>query len=278
VSEYRSISPSEAQALVEAGAVHAIDVRTPDEFRRLGHIPGAWLLPVDLVASAPAVLPRDGKPVLVCCEHGVRSVAACQWLAMAGVAPLINMAGGMSAWTGPRVFGPAPIHGPSPWLLEHADLIPTRARVLDVAAGRGRHALLMAASGFDVTAVDRDGDVLAWLAATAERAGVAITTETRDLETEGEVDLGDGRFDLVLVFNYLHRPLFPAIVKAVAPGGVLFYETFLVGQAERGHPKNPAFLLEPGELALRVAPLAVLRQREGDVDGKLMAAIVARRE
>lgn len=278
MSGFRSVPPAEAQALVEADAVHVLDVRTPDEFRRLGHIPGAWLLPVDLVAAAPPVLPMDGKPVLVYCEHGVRSVAACQWLGLAGVTPLINMAGGMSAWTGPRVFGPGTVHGPSRWLLEHADVIPTKARVLDVASGRGRHALLLAASGFEVTAVDRDAEALAWLASTAARVGVAITTEARDLETGDAVDLGEARFDVVLVFNYLHRPLFPAIVRALAPGGVLFYETFLVGQAARGRPKNPAFLLEPGELASRVAPLVVVRQREGEVDGKLMSAVVARRE
>jgi hypothetical protein len=77
------------------------------------------------------------------------------------------------------------------------------------------------------------------------------------------------------VFSYLHRPVFPALLRALAPGGLLFYETFLVGQQERGHPKNPAFLLEPGELAARVAPLTVLRSREGDYDGKLVASVVA---
>ncbi|MDP1570387.1 MAG: rhodanese-like domain-containing protein [Vicinamibacterales bacterium] len=278
MSAFRSIAPAEAQAFVESGTAHVIDVRTPDEYRRLGHIPGAWLIPVDLIAAAPPILPRDDRPVLVCCEHGVRSVAACQWLAMAGVTPLLNMAGGMAAWTGPRVFGPGVVRGPSPWLLEHANLIPAKARALDLAAGRGRHALLLAASGFAVTAVDRDADALAALAEAAARVGAPLVTEVRDLETGDEVDLGEARFDLVLVFHYLHRPLFPAIVRALAPGGVLFYETFLAGQAERGHPKNPAFLLDPGELVTRVAPLTVLAQREGEVDGKLMASVVARRD
>src|SRR5690606_29777598 len=153
-----------------------------------------------------------------------------------------------------------------------------KARVLDLAAGRGRHALLLATSGFDVTAVDRDAEALASLSATAAHMGVTLTTEVRDLEAESEVDLGAARFDLVLVFHCLHRPLFPAIVRSVAPGGLLFYETFLVGQAQRGRPTNPAFLLEPGELPARVAPLVVLRQREGDVDGALVASVVARRD
>jgi rhodanese-related sulfurtransferase len=278
MSDYRSITPTEAHALVETGAVHALDVRTPGEYASLGHIPGAWLLPVDLIASAPAVLPRDGTPVLVYCEHGVRSVAACRWLAQAGVSPLLNMAGGMSAWTGPRTFGEGRVHGPSPWLLQNADLLAARARVLDVAAGRGRHALLLAAAGLHVTAVDRDEAALAELSETAARTGVTVATDVRDLETDDHVDLGDAMFDAVLVFKYLHRPLFPALQRALAPGGLLFYETFLLGQAERGHPKNPAFLLAPGELVALTAPLTVLRSREGEYDGTLVASVVARRE
>jgi rhodanese-related sulfurtransferase len=278
MSDYRSIPPTEAQALVETGAVHALDVRTPGEYANLGHIPDAWLLPVDLIASAPAVLPRDGKPILVYCEHGVRSVAACRWLAQAGVSPLLNMAGGMSAWTGPRDFGEGRVHGPSAWLLHNADLLAAGARVLDVAAGRGRHALLLAAAGLHVTAVDRDEAALAELSETAARAGVTVATEARDLETGDDVDLGDAAFDVVLVFRYLHRRLFPALRRALAPGGLLFYETFLVGQAERGHPKHRAFLLEPGELVTLIAPLTVLRSREGEYDGKLVASVVGRRE
>ena len=81
----------------------------------------------------------------------------------------------------------------------------------------------------------------------------------------------------MLVFNYLHRPLMPAIVDAVEPGGVLIYETFTAGQAQRGRPTNPAFLLRDGELPALVAPLAVLRAREGDFEGRLVSSIVAAR-
>ena len=84
-------------------------------------------------------------------------------------------------------------------------------------------------------------------------------------------------YDAIFVFNYLHRPLMPALRAALKPGGRLFYETFTTRQAERGHPKNPAFLLKDGELAELVAPLTVLRSREGDVDGRFVASIVAER-
>ena len=107
--------------------------------------------------------------------------------------------------------------------------------------------------------------------------GATVVTEARDLEAGDDVDLGDSAFDVVLVFNYLHRPLFPALRRALAPGGLLFYETFLLEQAERGHPKHPDFLLQPGELRQLVAPLEVLREFEGEFAGSWSAAIAARR-
>jgi SAM-dependent methyltransferase len=170
-----------------------------------------------------------------------------------------------------------PAGGPSSWLLDNLDLIPRGARVLDVASGRGRHALVLAREGCLVTAIDRDHVALAALAAAADRAGLRVTTAVHDLEADPPVDLGDAAFDAVVVFNYLHRPLMPALVGAVAPGGVLIYETFTLAQAKRGHPKNPAFLLMPGELPALVAPLVVERQREGDYDGRALASVVARR-
>jgi tellurite methyltransferase len=271
-----SITVSEAMPLVDAGEMTVIDVRTPHEFSTLGHIPGAWLLPVDLIAAAPAILPDSGCPVLVCCEHGVRSVAAARLLDHAGVSKVINLAGGMSQWCGPREYGLTPVRGPAGWLLENADALPQAGRVLDVACGRGRHALALAAAGFDVHGVDRDSDAVGFLATVAERLGLPVHAEVIDLEA-ADVDLGAERYAAVLVFNYLHRPLMPAICRALEPGGVLFYETFTVGQAERGHPKNPAFLLRDGELPGLVAPLVVERSREGDVAGRLIASVVARK-
>jgi hypothetical protein len=81
----------------------------------------------------------------------------------------------------------------------------------------------------------------------------------------------------VLVTHYLHRPLFPALTRTPRPGGLLLYETFTVDQARLGHPTNPDFLLEHGELATLVAPLQVLRQRDGEFEGRLVAGVAARR-
>jgi SAM-dependent methyltransferase len=160
-------------------------------------------------------------------------------------------------------------------VLDNADLLRPGMRVLDVAAGRGRHALLFAAAGWPVRAIDRDPARMAALAAVAGRLGWPVTTEVRDLE-HGEVDLGEAAFDLIVVTHYLHRPLLPALVRALAPDGLLVYETFTTAQAARGKPTNPAFLLQPGELPRLVAPLSVERQREGEVDGRMVASVVAR--
>jgi len=270
------ITPDEARRLIAAGPIVVLDVRTPREFAALGHLPGARLLPVDLIAAAPAVLPDNGTPILVCCEHGVRSARAAAVLVAAGFGPVYDLASGMAGWTGAREFGAQPIDGPAGWVLENVDLLRPGMRVLDVAAGRGRHALLFAAAGWPVTAIDRDTGRMAALAAVAARMDWPVTTVVRDLEA-GDASLGDAAWDLILVTHYLHRPLLPAIVRALAPDGVLLYETFTTAQAARGKPTNPAFLLTPGELPRLVAPLVVERQREGDVDGRMVASVAARK-
>lgn len=276
MNTFRTIDHAEARQLIESDAVTVLDVRTAGEYEQLGHIPGAWLLPVDLVASAPAVLPDDARPVLVYCEHGVRSVAASRLLAEAGIDRVLNLAGGLAPWTGPREFGPGVVRGPSSWLLENADLLPRGGTVLDVACGRGRHALLLASAGFDVRAVDRNPEAIDFLRTTAERLSLRLDAEVVDLETDPPPGLASG-FDVVMVFNYLHRPLMPALCEAVRPGGRIFYETFTARQAERGRPKNPAFLLNDGELPALMVPLTILRSREGDFDGRFLASVVAER-
>jgi len=170
----------------------------------------------------------------------------------------------------------AGMEAPSAWLLESAPFLPEGGRALDVACGGGRHSLVLAASGYEVTAVDRDAGTLSRLADGALRCGLSLRTRGLDLEA-GTPDLGSAGYDVVVVFRYLHRPLFPALREALRPGGVLVYETFTRGQAARGHPRNPAFLLEEGELPRLVAPLEILRYEEGEREGALVAGVVARR-
>lgn len=156
---------------------------------------------------------------------------------------------------------PHPIDTPSPWVARWLPLAPA-GEVLDLACGRGRHARLAAAAGHPVLAVDRDP------AALAASSGPGIATLAVDLEGESAVwPFEDGRFAAIIVTNYLHRPLFGHLAAALAPGGLLIYETFAQGNEAFGKPSNPAFLLAPGELLdrARAFGLHVLAYEDGIV-------------
>lgn len=150
---------------------------------------------------------------------------------------------------------------PSAWVLRFAPLLSPGARVLDLAAGRGRHARCFAGRGHHVLAADIDATALAAL------DGVpGVTTRVVDLETS-RWPLAGERFDAIVVTNYLHRPSFGAMLDALADDGLLIYETFAAGNERCGKPSNPAFLLERGELLDRVrGRLAVIAFEEGLVE------------
>ena len=134
------------------------------------------------------------------------------------------------------------IETPSSWVCRFISPAQAGGRALDVACGGGRHARYLAGLGYRVEAVDRDAQALHAL------AGVAgIDTRVADLEN-GAWPYADERFDVVVVTNYLHRPLFAHLLAALAPGGTLVYETFALGNERYGRPRNPEFLLRPGEL------------------------------
>ena len=140
----------------------------------------------------------------------------------------------------------------SAWVARWAPLIPPGA-ALDLACGSGRHARLLASLGHAVTALDRDAQAL------AAAGGPGIATLRYDLEApDAAWPIAPGSQSGIVVTNYLHRPLFADIAAALAPDGVLIYETFARGNEVFGKPSNPAFLLNPGEL-LELAALGGLR-------------------
>lgn len=136
---------------------------------------------------------------------------------------------------------------PSAWVARFAGMVPPGAPVLDLAAGRGRHTRLFVEAGHPVTAVDIDLSGLSGLGGWAEAAQVEAIAA--DLEAGDPFPLAGRTFGGVVVTNYLHRPLLDDLVDAVAPGGVLIYETFAVPNAAiGGRVTNPDFLLRHGEL------------------------------
>jgi SAM-dependent methyltransferase len=148
------------------------------------------------------------------------------------------------------------VHGteaPSAWVSRWAPLI-ERGRVLDVACGSGRHARLFLERNLEVTAVDREPQDI---------PGARFVRA--DLEDGSPWPFPGERFDGIVVTNYLHRPLFETLRASLSPGGVLIYETFMLGNERYGRPSNPRFLLQPGELLRAFAGLTVLGFEEGAV-------------
>lgn len=157
---------------------------------------------------------------------------------------------------------------PSPWVTRWAAEL-SLGSVLDLACGNGRHARWFASRGLPVVAVDRQP---------VDLPGIEFIQA--DLEDGSPWPLGDRRFAAIVVTNYLHRPLFPRIEAALADGGLLVYETFMLGNERFGRPSNPDFLLGPGELRQAFPGLEVLAFEEGEVtDPKpaMVQRIVARR-
>ncbi|MDQ4148953.1 MAG: SAM-dependent methyltransferase [Actinomycetota bacterium] len=157
---------------------------------------------------------------------------------------------------------------PSPWIVRFAPLLP-EGPVLDVAAGAGRHTRYFLDLGFDVLAVDRDLSGMQDL-----KGHPRLEVLEADLEDGRPFPLKGRMFAAVVVTRYLYRPILPDLVSAVGRGGVLLYETFAAGNERFGKPRNPDFLLKPGELLDAVrGRLRVLAYEDLVVDHPAPAAI-----
>lgn len=156
---------------------------------------------------------------------------------------------------------------PSSFLITQLPRLP-RGKVLDVATGKGRHARFLATQGFSVHGIDRNREALEFIDAQAQDQGeLPITTEYIDLEANdlNPPDLGTEVYDVILIFFYLYRPLFPQLLKALKPGGVLLYETFLLeNHRQRHHPRRKEFCLNPNELLTFLRDCHILHYDEGD--------------
>ena len=269
------LDASAAAALLAQAQV--LDARGTAAFAA-GHLAGAGRMSVDEFHALRAELPPRTSTVLVVHDEPAEAQRAA--VAMGGLgyphvfwldAPLAALPGG-HAETGPALR----MWRPSPWLEAVRDALPP-GRSLDLAAGSGRESVYLALDGWDAHAWDHDAGALERAAALAGRHGTAIRTHVVELERGDLPETGAG-FDVVMVFRYLHRPLWPWIEAAVAPGGVLVYETFLEAQAVHGRPKQARFLLKPDELRGAFPGLTVERYEECEgTQSPVMARLLARR-
>ena len=173
---------------------------------------------------------------------------------------------------------------PSALILEHGDALANAARLgplLDLACGGGRNTLAAARAGLPIIGIDQDAKALARLDRVASEAGLDLSCVRADLETSFGIPIKSRSCGAVLVFRFLYRPLAPAIATLLAPGGLLLYETFTIHQKNLSQgPRNPAFLLESGELTTLFPTLEILAFEELTLSEpwpQSVARLVARR-
>ncbi len=167
------------------------------------------------------------------------------------------------------------MHGteaPSSWVQRWTHLIPPHATALDLACGAGRHMRWLKAQGLQVTGVDRSPEAIAACAGLGELI-------CADIEN-GPWPLPSRQFGAVVVTNYLWRPLLPAVLASLAPGGVLIYETFAQGHETVGRPSRADFLLRPGELLQAFGTLRTVAYEDGYLENpaRFVQRIAAVRE
>ena len=264
-----------------------LDVRPTDAFLA-GHHAEAAHVPLEELAARVHELPSPDAALVVYDACRIRARWAASRLRARGRLKVTPIWGDALAPDELRRTGPATVRlwRPHALLIEALSFFrdsrfairhshPPRA--LDLASGTGRDAVHLALAGFDVDALDILPDALVRCADLAARHGASVRTICRDVEAHP--DLGAAVYDLICVFNYLHRPLLPRLAAAIRPGGWVVYETFLVGQRERfGKPKSDAYLLQPGELRAAFDGWEAAVYREGLAGPRrFVASLIARK-
>ncbi len=150
-------------------------------------------------------------------------------------------------------------------LAEFRHLLPAAGRALDVAAGLGGNAQLLAGLGLETEAWDISPVAVDKLNRHAHTRGLPLAASVRDVENAPPEK---GIFDVIVVSYFLDRTLAPALREALRPGGLLFYETFTREKVDDAGPSNPDFLLAPNELLHLFSPLRLLVYREEGLVGE----------
>ncbi len=177
-------------------------------------------------------------------------------------------------WNARYAAAPAAV-GEAAWVLrEHAHLLPRQGQALDLACGLGANALLLAEYGLEVAAWDSASVAIERLRTEAAARGLRLDAAVRDVLHEPPAAAS---LDVIVVAHFLERSLFPALLAALRPGGLLFYQTFTSERVDGlDTPSNPDFLLAPHELFQLCQPLRMLAYREDGLAGDLQQGLRAR--
>jgi SAM-dependent methyltransferase len=168
---------------------------------------------------------------------------------------------------------------PDPFLVDSYQeflqpLLPAGGTALDVAGGVGRHAIWLAKRNWKVDLVDISEVGIAQAKKNARRYLAKIQFLVHDLK---KFSFPSNRYDVVLVFFYLERSIFPDLLRALRPGGLLLYKTYTLAQRKfGGGPTHPMHLLKPNELLHAFSKLQILFYRE-TIRDRGIAELIGRR-
>jgi len=257
-----------------------IDLRPEPDFLS-AHDPAAANIPVEELATRVHELPSKGKGVRVTDPNPTRAESAADFFHQRGTPVIIEPFDATRQTSVGRSH--VRLWDPSPFLVESLDRIASQRDLanlsaLDIASGTGRDAVYMATRNLRVTAIDLLPDALTRADDLARHTGVTITTICHDLEQSNSLP-PESTADIVTVFRYLHRPLFPAISQAIAPGGYIVYETFHERNRETGQrPSSAAHLLRSAELPTFFPDFQILLFRDAAPrDGRWFSSLLARK-
>lgn len=168
-------------------------------------------------------------------------------------------------------------HDPRQLLVEYAHLLPKHGLALDAASGVGVNSLFLARRGLHVIALDISEIALRLAIRQARAEGLPLSAAVYDLSSPW---LPASFFDVILNFHFLERATLPVFRRALKPGGLLFFETFM---KTGGEIDQPEYYLEPGELQAAYQDFEIIHAREMQLPAtenhppRGMAQLVARK-
>lgn len=166
----------------------------------------------------------------------------------------------------PEGFAPEPAHV----LRTYDYLLPAQGLAVELACGLGGNALFLAKRGFKTRAFDLSPVAIHRLNRTAEENRLDIDCEVCDLEN---TELPHAGFDVVVMTHYLDRKLNKALVNALRPGGLLYFQTFVRDKDPAAGPGNPEYLLAENELANMFSGLVIRAYSEAGRIGDLSTGL-----
>jgi tellurite methyltransferase len=257
-----------------------VDLRESTAFLA-GHLPEACSLPGSEIENRVSELPPKWRPTIFVSDKPRLAKKTAADLTSRGWRHAIALLDSINKWNGPLQEGPAVRFAwePTPVVRQWVHCL-RPGRVLDLGCGAGRDAVYLARRGGEVTAVDLLPDALALAEQLAQRSGLYLATRLMDLrKVHPPADEG---YDTILMLRFLERALFPFLVTALRPGGILLLETFC-HDPDSDKQIRPSRRLASQE-ALRQftsgsQPLHILEYREyRDQSGKFVARLVGKKE